>query len=192
MPRFSAAGSVTANIRLMSAVAPEVMNCLAPFRTYLLPRFSARVFRFEASEPAWGSVSEKAALNLAAGKRLQKALLLFRRAVAVERGGDRRIVDAHDGGNAAVAARNLLHRQDIGDGIGARPAPFLGNRHAHEAERAHLGEQMARRFAGPVALGRRRGQPLLRELPGGIPDHDLVVGQHGRPLDTARKRAYSG
>ena len=62
MPPLPAAGSVTANIRLMSAVAPEVMNCLAPFRTYLLPCFSARVFRFEASEPACGSVSEKAAL----------------------------------------------------------------------------------------------------------------------------------
>ena len=54
------AGSVTAKTSAMSALRPEVMNCLTPFSTQPSPRRSARVLRFEASEPACGSVRQKA------------------------------------------------------------------------------------------------------------------------------------
>src|SRR5258705_7864075 len=60
MPRLAAAGSVTAKTSAMSAERPEVMNCFTPFSTQPLPRRSARVRRFEASEPACGSVRQKA------------------------------------------------------------------------------------------------------------------------------------
>jgi len=60
MPCLPAAGSVTAKTSAMSALRPEVMNCLAPFRTNLLPTRSARVVIAAASEPAPGSVRQKA------------------------------------------------------------------------------------------------------------------------------------
>ena len=60
MPRLAAAGSVTAKTSATSAVRPEVMNCFTPFSTQPLPRRSARVLRFEASDPACGSVRQKA------------------------------------------------------------------------------------------------------------------------------------
>ena len=59
IPRLPAEGSVTAkNTRLPGWVA-LLMNCLAPLMMYLSPFFTARVFRFDASEPACGSVRPK-------------------------------------------------------------------------------------------------------------------------------------
>src|SRR5260370_29428558 len=60
MPRLVAAGSVTAKTNAMSAERPEVMNCFTPFSTQPLPRRSARVRRFEDSEPASASGGQKA------------------------------------------------------------------------------------------------------------------------------------
>ena len=54
MPFLPAEGSVRAKTMATSAVLPDVMNCLVPFRTHLLPTFSARVLIAAASDPAWG------------------------------------------------------------------------------------------------------------------------------------------
>ena len=65
MPRLPALSSVTAKQMARCAVVPEVMNCLLPLSTYLLPSSRARVLMAEASEPVWGSVSMKAPRNSA-------------------------------------------------------------------------------------------------------------------------------
>ena len=61
MPRRPASGSVTAKTSATLAVEPEVMNCLVPFSTQRLPWRRARVLIAAASEPACGSVRQKAA-----------------------------------------------------------------------------------------------------------------------------------
>jgi hypothetical protein len=60
MPRLGEPGSVTAKTSAMSALRPEVMNCFTPFSTQPLPFLTARVLRLDASEPACGSVRQKA------------------------------------------------------------------------------------------------------------------------------------
>ena len=60
MPRLPAAGSLAAKTMAISAIEPEVMNCFTPESRQPLPSRRARVFRFEASDPACGSVSAKA------------------------------------------------------------------------------------------------------------------------------------
>jgi len=59
IPFLPADLSVTANTIAMSAVLPEVMNCLTPLSTKLSPTRSARVVIAPASEPACGSVRQK-------------------------------------------------------------------------------------------------------------------------------------
>ena len=123
-----APGSVTAKTSAMSAVRPEVMNCFTPFSTQPLPRRSARVLRFEASEPACGSVRQKAPSTSPLRQRLQPLLLLLGRAVGQQRRAVGRVVDAHHRRQPAVGRRDLLQRQHVGHHVGAGAAPF--GRHA--------------------------------------------------------------
>ena len=60
MPFLPAAGSVTAKTMATWPFLPLVMNCLVPSSTQWLPSRRARVRMAAASEPACGSVRQKA------------------------------------------------------------------------------------------------------------------------------------
>ena len=60
MPFLPAVGLVTAITIATSAFLPEVINCLAPFKTYSSPSRTARVRIAPASEPTCGSVKQNA------------------------------------------------------------------------------------------------------------------------------------
>ena len=77
IPFLPLAGSVTAKTIARSAFSPEVMNCLVPFSTQWLPSRRARVLIAEASEPACGSVRQKAPSCSPLRQRRQEALLLL-------------------------------------------------------------------------------------------------------------------
>ncbi|MCY1465185.1 hypothetical protein D9M71_832970 [compost metagenome] len=63
MPFLPRSGSVAANTTATPARWPEVMNCLLPLSTQPLSVKRARVRRLWASEPACGSVRQKAPIS---------------------------------------------------------------------------------------------------------------------------------
>ena len=97
--------------------------------------------------------------HFAARHRAEEFLLLLRRAVLDQRHAADRIVAAHDGGDGAVAGRDLLEGDRIGDVVEGGAAVFGRNRHAHEAELAQLGDRLARELGGAIPLRRMRCQP---------------------------------
>src|SRR5580658_7127270 len=57
MPRLPAAGSVTAKKTRLPGCVALLMNCFDPLTIYRSPFFTARVRKFDASDPACGSVN---------------------------------------------------------------------------------------------------------------------------------------
>ena len=78
--------------------------------------FSARVFRFEASEPVSGSVSPKQPSASPEHSSRQPLLLLLLGAPADDRGADERGDHRDDGAHRRVVAPDLLDDQPVGAG----------------------------------------------------------------------------
>ena len=184
MPCLPAAGSVTAKTSAMSALRPEVMNCLAAVQDeFVADTLGARRDRRSVRAGARFGEAEGAE-QLAARERAQEAFLLLRRAVAQERQADQRVVHLERGRRGAVGRRDLHDRERIGDVVGAGAVEFRRHGHAQHAELAHAGEGFAREARDAVAFGGRRRQFALGELAGHVTDLPLAFGQHGRRLGT--------
>ncbi len=119
------------------------------------------------------------------GHRSQEALFLFVRAVEIERRAADRVVAAHDGRAGGIAGGDLLERERERDDIGTGTAPFLGHRHAEEAETPHLPHGFLREARVAVPFGRARHEPLARELAREVPGHRLLHGRCHRRLSSA-------
>ena len=131
------------------------------------------------------------AQHLAARHRPQIFLLLLRRAVFDQRHAADRVVPAHDGGNRAVAGRDLLQRQRVRHVIGAGAVPFRRHRHAHEAELAQFAQRRAREHRLAFPFGRIGRQHALREVARGLANVFLLFGQQHASYSAAWRRAAS-
>ena len=129
---------------------------------------------------------------LAGNQFRQVFLLLFRRGPAadlVDAQVGMRAVGKPDGGRGA---RHLFHRDAVVQIAEAQPAPFLFDRDAVQAERAHLRPQLAREMLGAVDFrGERRdlgAGEFLRRLAygdGGFVEADIggrSMVEHGVDL----------
>src|SRR5690606_19993066 len=67
--------------------------------------------------------------------------------------------------------------ETIGDVVGAGTAVFLGNRYAEQAERSHLGEDLAVRTLLEVGRDHARGELLLAVVARRVADHALVLSE---------------
>ena len=130
----------------------------------------------------------EAADHLAARQGPEIALLLRLRAEAQDRQAGDGIVDAHDGGARAVAGRDLLQRQRIGDLSDIRAAEFLRYQHAEEAEFAHFLQRIERNVALLAPLRREGRKFFAREAAGGVADEGLFFGQHAASYHAATVR----
>ena len=78
--------------------------------------------------------------------------------------------DRHRG----VDASQLLDRDRVRERVGSAAAVLLRDRHAHQAERRELGDQLVREALLPVELLRDGRNLLERELADGVPE-ELVL-----------------
>ena len=78
--------------------------------------------------------------------------------------------------NRSAGAAHLLHGDDMGEVAHIRPAEFLGDRDAMQAERAHLRPEMAGEFIRAVDLGGDRGDARIGEAAHAFAQHvDLLA-----------------
>ena len=142
---------------------PElVMNCFAPSITHSPSSSRARVRVLPASEPASGSVSPKAA-SLRPGAQLRQPLvLLLRAAPEVDRHRPQRRVGGERDADRGVDPRQLLDRERVGERVGAAAAVLLGERDPHQAQLAHLGDDLVRERASSRSSSSATGATSLR------------------------------
>ena len=76
-----------------------------------------------------------------------------------------------------VDARQLLDRDRVRDRVAAGAAVLLGDREAHEAELAELGDELVREAAGQVELLGDRLDALSRERPNRVANQLLLGSQ---------------
>ena len=98
------------------------------------------------------------------GQRSQPTLSLDVVAEQVQRQRTDRHVRLPRRRHRLVGQADLLHRRDEADRRHADPAPFLGNQHAEQAERAHLAEQVGRAARLVPRERRTRRDLVLREV----------------------------
>ena len=171
----------------MSALRPEVMNCLAAVQDeFVADTLGTR--RDRGGVRAGARLGEaEGAEQLAAREGAQEAFLLLWRAVAQEGQADQRVVHLERGRRRAVGRRDLHDRERIGDIVGAGAVELRRHGHAQHAELAHAGEGFAREARDAVAFGSRRRQFAGRKLAGHVADLPLAFGQHGRRLGAWRR-----
>ena len=99
-------------------------------------------------------------------------------APAVERVDHERVL--HDqGSDGGVDSGELLHHQNRGEEGGICSPELLGHLDAHEAELEEHGEERRIDLLGLVHFGHEGGYFGLSEVPDGLPEHLLFVGQRG-------------
>src|SRR5580692_7238059 len=91
-------------------------------------------------------------------------------------GGERR-VRRHDDSGAGTRPRQFLDRDDVAHVIRARATRLLGVGHAHEVHLSQLRQELEGETVVTVDLSRDRRDLGLGELPDGIPDKLLLIGQ---------------
>ena len=159
------------------SVPALVMNCLAPSTTHS-PSSSLAVVRvLPASEPASGSVRPKAA-SLRAGGQLRHPLgLLLVRAPEVDRHRAERGVGGHRDRHRGVDPGQLLDRERVGERVGAAAPVLLRERDAHQAELAHLRDELVGKRLGAVELLGDRRHLVAGEVAHGVAQQPLLVGE---------------
>ena len=143
-PSCPCALSVTAMTTAMSARRPLVMKVLEPFSTQPSPSRTAVVL-VPAGVGARAVLGEAPAPDLLApGQGHQVLLLLLLGAGQEDVAGAEAVVGGHGEGHPGVHARQLLHDDRVVERGHARAAVLRGPDHAHEAQLAELGEDLAR------------------------------------------------
>jgi len=156
----------------------------------LLPVEDVDVAAAERCAPHGGHVGAGSGLGepeagelLAASLRHEPALLLVLGAVAEQR--QRVEADVHRDQRAerGLAAFDLLARERLGHEVHARAAVLLRDDDAEDAELGEALDHVEVEVVVDVVLDRVRQDPLVDELPHGLLDVPLLVGQlevHGR------------
>ena len=135
-----------------------MIHCLAPV-IFVVGR--ARAHRARVRAGARLGQRERGEL-LAGGEPRHVLGDLLRRAVVEDRqrAGARVHGDGH--ADAGVGARELLEHEHVGEEVRARAAVLLRHAHAHQAELAELGEQVAREVVVAIPLRRRAARSSRR------------------------------
>ena len=90
-----------------------------------------------------------------------------------------------------VDARQLLDRDRVRERVGAAAAVLLGDRHAHQPELGHLGDEVVREALLAVELLGDRRDLLERELPNRVAEKlvlvvEVEVQAHGAAMVPSR------
>src|SRR5262249_44398632 len=178
IPRWPLSGSVIAISTATRAFGPLAIQFFVPEMTKSSPaRAGARLLR-AGGGPRLGLRQAEAAEEAPAPQRDQPLLLLRRRAELLDRIAHQRVVDAHDDAGRRAGARDLLHHQDVGDGVEAGAAVLLGDGHAEEPQLRHAAHQPRREAVLAVDRGRLRQHILHGELARRLQD-ELLLRREG-------------
>ena len=111
---------------------------------------------------------------LPGGEVGQPVLLLLLAAEVVDRQCPERMVRGHRDRDRRVDPSELLDGDRIGDGVGACASVLLGNRHSHQTQLRHAGNELVGEAALAVELLGERRDAVPRELAHGRAD-ELVL-----------------
>ena len=102
--------------------------------------------------------------QLPTSHRFEPALVLLRRAIALQNVRRERIVDAQRDRDARVCRGNLLHHHEIGERIQPQSAKILGYQQSEKTQLAQPADDLPRKFLSPIPLGRVRCDLFLRKF----------------------------
>ena len=153
------------------SVPALVMNCLAPSITHSPSSSRARV-RDVAGVRAGLRLGQPEGAELLARAELRQPLaLLLLGAEQVDRLGAERGVRAERDRDRGVDPRQLLDGERVGERVGAAAAVLLGERDAHQAELAELGDDLVREATSSRSSSSATGATsLLGEVADGALD----------------------
>ena len=147
------------------SVPALVMKIFEPSITHSPSSRRAVVRVAPASEPAFASVSPKAARLRPEARSGSHAPLLLLRAEQVDRQRAERVVRGDGDRDRRVDARQLLDADRVRERVRARTAVLLGDRHAHQPEPGELLDDLVREPLLAIELLGHRLDLLDREAP---------------------------
>ena len=130
-----------------------------------------------ASEPAAGSVRQKAPRISPEREAFEVTLFLLRGAVGQEGELDGRVGDAECGGHGGVNFGDFFEHEDVGDGVESWATPFFGHEHAAATEGAEFLDGVEGEMVGALPVFDVRTDFGVHELADGVADEELVVGK---------------
>ena len=173
------------------SVPAFVMKIFDPSTTHSPLSSSAVVRVAPASEPGVRLGQPERGEPCAGGEVGEPLRALLLGAEVVDRERAERVVRGDRDRDRRVDARQLLDRDRVREGVGAAAAVVLRDRHAHQPELGHLGDELVREPLLAVELLRDRRDLLECELPDRVA-HQLVfaldVEVHAGALSSARIR----
>ena len=157
------------------SVPALVMNCFAPSITHSPSSSVARVLDVAGVRAGLG-LGEPEGAELASGAEIrQQPLLLLVGAEEVDRLRAERGVGAQRDRDRGVDPGQLLDRERVGERVAAAAAVLLRERDPHQAELAHLRDELVGERLGPVELLGDRRDLVAGEVADRVAQQPLLV-----------------